>query len=174
MKYWYQDPYAMFILIVFFFGYLAICYWTASYHARRRVFDIQLGVGLCLFLSPLIGGIILSFFPNKEPRDLSKIKVESINQRFSEPVSKKRIKPLILKKAQKAFFYAIVGILFVLAITNPGLNRFKEYTPDQKTSHHYVLWKRSSNFLFFSIYELSSYDQNQNQMTFVSLEKQNI
>lgn len=164
MKYWYQDPYAMFILIVFFFGYLGICYWTASYHAKRRVFDIQLGIGLCLFFSPLIGGIILAFFPQKEPQNLP-IKQNTLNkERVSKP--RRKINLNIFKKPIKVTLYVIVGLVLCLIITNPGLNRFKEYTPDQRTTHHYALWKRSANFLIFSIYELSSFDRESREDDF--------
>lgn len=63
-------------------------------------------------------------------------------------------------KLLRLALYVILGLLLLLVLTNPGIGRFGEFTPDQKTTHHYVLRKRSANFLVLSVFELSSYDRD--------------
>lgn len=46
--------------------YVILCFSTALYHAKRRKIDPFWGTILCFLLSPLLGGLILVFFPERK------------------------------------------------------------------------------------------------------------
>lgn len=48
----------------------------------------------------------------------------------------------------------VIGIIITfLWITNPSYTRFKEFGADVSTTHRKVIFKRTSNFIVFSIYQ---------------------
>lgn len=53
---------------IFMFGlYAWLCQSTAKYHRKKHKFDVDFGTLLCIFLTPLFGGLILVYRPFIEP-----------------------------------------------------------------------------------------------------------
>ena len=160
-----MNPIAILVVIL----YVVLCYSTANYHYKKRSFDLFWGTVICVFLSPFIGGIILSFFkekaiqPKTEPKKIYQAPT-SKPAATSNPVAKPA-KPLIPKinfSFNKNILKYMIGILTVFLVImimgNPSYNKFKEFTPDVTTKKHYALRKRVTNYLIYSVYEIQRFD----------------
>lgn len=64
------------------------------------------------------------------------------------------MKRKLFKRSLTILFFGVITLMFL----NPGYSKFTEYTPDVKTKSHYSLRKKVSNYIVFSVYEISTFD----------------
>jgi len=53
----------------------------------------------------------------------------------------------------KLLLFTIASLVLIMIITNPSYNKFKEYANESKGPLKQIAYRRTSNYLFFSIYE---------------------
>ena len=162
-----MDPKVFIILfrLVLTIPYLLLCYSTANYHAKKRkIGDVFLATLLCVFLTPLLGGLILVWFPLRKQEPKPEIKKILPTPKVLPPLNKKpkynftwrpRIK--ISKQLIRVCLIAFVSLIALLMLTNPSYKDFEEFTPKHVTKREYALRTRVHNYLVYSVYEITSY-----------------
>ena len=58
-------------------------------------------------------------------------------------------------KIKTKIFVVAIALIFLLAITKPGMQKFKNFDPEND------VYKQTKDYLIFSVYESSYYDQNE-------------